>query len=382
MSRPVWKGLVLPLILSTLSAEVPLENTTCKACHPTIYAEYEHSMHAHASIFDDPIHRAVWDKHPNKKQGNYTCAKCHTPSDHSLKNGEGLPTENRSQKEEPISCQGCHRIESIAKHARSNTNVIHSRPKYFYSADPRRKGQKVLFKETSRFFGLVKSTSGSPYHDIDYGNEGYYSGAMCLGCHDHKENAKGFAICDFGYKQGTSKSTCMDCHMPPKPGSFVNLKHTATHASHTMSIHELSSEELGKYLVIKIAKNTDGFTVSLHNKATHTLFAQPLRWAMLKVSIRRGNRVIALPQRSYVRIIGTKGKPSMPWLADSVIRDTSIKALETRTETFKTMLKKGDKVEAELGYYLVNPRAAAKLGIDDPDATEYTVLSRARFENE
>ena len=70
----------------------------------------------------------------------------------------------------------------------------------------------------------------------------------------------------------------------------------------------------------------------------------------------------------------------MPWLADTVIKDTSIKALETRTESFKTVLKKGDKVEAELGYYLVNPHAAAKLGINDPGATEYTVLTRAQFE--
>ena len=371
--------LLLSILSSTLLADTQLENTTCKACHPAIYAEYQHSMHAHASIFNDPIHKAIWDKHPNKKQGNYTCAQCHTPSDHSLKNGKGFPEETRAQKEEPISCQGCHRIESITKHAKSNTNVIHSKPKYFYSADSERKGQKVLFKKTSRFFGLIKSTTGSPYHDIDYSNEGYYTGAMCLGCHDHKQNAKGFAICDFGYKQGKSKATCIGCHMPRKPGSFVSLKHTATHASHTMSIHDLSSEDLGQYLKLSFAPKENGFVITLHNEATHTLFAQPLRLAMLNITIHRGDEVIALPPRNYVRIIGTQGKPSMPWLADTVIRDTSIKALETRVETFAARLHTGDRVEAELGYYLVNPKAAGKLGISDPSATAYRVLSRREF---
>jgi len=368
--------LLLLIFSSTLPADPQLENTTCKACHPAIYAEYKHSMHAHASIFDDPIHKAVWDKHPDKKEGKYTCAQCHTPSDPSLKNGRGLPEENRIQKQEPISCQGCHRIERIEKHAHANTNVIHAKPKYFYSADPERKGQKVLFRETSHLFGLIKSTSGSPYHDIDYGNEGYYSGAMCLGCHDHKQNARGFAICDFGYKQGKSKATCMSCHMPQKPGSFVNLKHTATHASHHMSIRDRSFDDLGKYLRLTLDKNKAGFTIVLQNEATHTLFAQPLRMAMLKVTIHRGKQVITLPPRHYVRIIGTQGKPSMPWLADTVIRDTSIKALETRRESFKTVLKKGDRVEAEFGYYLVSPKAAEALGIADPNATEFTVLSR------
>ncbi len=364
---------------SVLWADAKLESTTCKACHPVIYAEYQRSMHAHSSTFNDPIHKAIWDKHPNKKREKYTCAKCHTPSDHSLKDGRGLPVENLAQTQEPISCQGCHRIESIERHAKSNSNVIHSKEKYFYSADPKRKGQKVLFKTTSHFFGLSKGTTGSPYHDIDYSNEGYYTGAMCLGCHDHKQNAKQFAICDFGYKQGKSKETCVSCHMPRKPGSFVNLKQATTHASHAISIRNLSLKDLGKYLKLSFAQTKQGFTVTVHNEATHTLFAQPLRLAMLKISIYRGDKVQILPPRTYVRIIGTQGKPSMPWLADTVIKDTSIKALERRVETFNVVLQKGDRVEAELGYSLVNPKAAGKLGIHEPSATEYRVLSRRVF---
>ena len=86
--------------------------------------------------------------------------------------------------------------------------------------------------------------------------------------------------------------------------------------------------------------------------------------------------MISLPPRTYVRMIGTQGKPSMPWLADTVLKDTSIKALETREEHFGTVLKKGDKVEMVLGYYLVNPEVVGKLGLEGDASTAFTVLTK------
>jgi len=364
------------VIVSFVEAKTPLENTTCKACHPIIFAEYQHSMHAKASVWDDPVHKAIWDRHPNKKEGKYTCAQCHTPSDHTLKEGKGLPTDNAVEKHEPISCQGCHRIESIEKHAHANRNVVNPKSKYFYSADAKRKGNKVIFHETSSFLGLVKSTTGSPYHDIDYGNDLFYTGKMCLGCHDHKQNGKGFALCDLGVKQEDSNATCISCHMPQKPGTFVNLKHTATHAYHGITIHGGTPAELARFIKLSLIPKPNGFVIALKNEATHTLFSQPLRVAQLRVSIHRDGRTIPLPPRTYVRVIGTHGKPSMPWLADTVLKDTSIKALERREESYDTVLKKGDKVEAVLGYYLVNPRVAKKLGLEKDVSTEFTVLTR------
>ena len=363
-------------IFTALEAKQPLENATCKACHPIIFAEYQHSQHAKASIWSDPVHKAIWDKHPYKKQGKYTCAQCHTPSDHTLKGGKGLPTDNAAQIDEPISCQGCHRIESIEEHAHANRNVIQTKPKYFYSADVKRKGKKIIFHETSSFFGLFKKTTGSPYHDIDYSNDLFYTGKMCLGCHDHKQNGKGFSLCDLGVKQGGSKETCISCHMPQKLGTKVNLKQTATHAYHGMTIHGGIPAELSRYIKLSLSTTSDGFAVILHNEATHTLFAQPLRLAQLRVSIYRDGKTISLPPRTYVRVIGTRGKPSMPWLADTVLKDTSIKALETREEHFDTVLKQGDKVEMVLGYYLVNPKVAGKLGLEGDASTAFTVLTK------
>jgi DNA-directed RNA polymerase subunit RPC12/RpoP len=110
------------MLTATIQSYATLENTTCKKCHPTIFAEYQNSIHSKSSIFKDAVHKAVWDKHPAKPKNNYKCAKCHTPSDHDLISGKSKLADNEIQQNEPISCQACHTIESVEKHTKANKN--------------------------------------------------------------------------------------------------------------------------------------------------------------------------------------------------------------------------------------------------------------------
>ncbi|MCB4779208.1 MAG: cytochrome c family protein [Sulfurovum sp.] len=365
------------LLWITQSNIIALENTTCKNCHPLIYAEYQHSMHSHSSLFGDPTHNAVWKRHPAKVKRNYKCASCHTPSDHSVTKGM-LPTPNHAEIDEPISCQTCHRIERIEEHAKANKNIYTRKKKYFFSMDHKRKGEKVVFKEERSFLGIFKKKSGSPYHDIDYGNEIYYNGRICLGCHDHKQNNKGFTVCDLEVKQKDSKETCISCHMPQKKGSLANQKQNRKHAFHGISIHQ-KPKHLSRYIQFSINKQPSGFDVYIKNKATHTLFPQPLRMSQLRVSIERNDKLLTLPIHSFMRIIGTAGKPSMPWLATEVLKDTTIKAHETRKIHYNTPLKKGDHLIIEFGYYLVNPKAAKQLRITDTKVKKIIILNKKRI---
>ena len=373
----LWLGL---LLLITTQTYATLENTTCKTCHPTIHKEYQSSIHRKSSIYTDVIHKAVWDKHPAKAKGEYSCAKCHTPSDHQLLAGKSKLVDNPIQQTEPISCQECHKIESIEKHAKSNNNILLSKSKTFFSADKVLKGTKIEFREKSSFFGMFTTKTGSPYHDIDYSNEGYYNGDSCMGCHSHRQNSKGFSICDLEVKQGDSKETCISCHMPQVKGSLANQKHTPTHAYHGQNIHDSTPTHLSKYIKLSVEQNSNGFVVSIKNEATHTLFPQPLRQNQLKVSIERADKTITLETKSFAKVIGTNGKPTMPWLADSIISDTSIKAHETRKVSFANPLIQGDILVVEFGYRMVNPKAAKQLNITDKSATEFIVLTRERFE--
>ncbi|SFV52378.1 hypothetical protein MNB_SV-6-156 [hydrothermal vent metagenome] len=373
--------LFLVALIATANLHAKLENSVCKTCHPIIYQEYEQSAHSRSSIYRDSVHKAVWDKHPAKAKGNYNCAKCHTPSDHKLINGETKLSNNEIQKTEPISCLACHQIESIEKHEKSNKNIYTKKEKYIYSNDKEKRGKKVSFHEKSYLFGLIKIGSGSPYHKIDYTNENYYNGNSCMGCHSHKQNGKGFVVCDLGVKQGESKESCISCHMPKVKGPLANQKQSATHAYHGVTIHGITPKILSKYIKLSIKRGSDGFSIAIKNEATHTLFPQPLRLNQLRVTIQRGGKDIALETHSFARVIGKDGKPAMPWVADSVISDTTIKALETRVVKYKTAIEDGDRVRVEFGYYLANPKAAKKLGLDEGDsASKFIILKEARFE--
>ncbi len=366
-------------LVVSLEASKVAENQTCKVCHPKIYKEYSISMHRKASIYSDVVHKAIWDKHPLKKKDNYKCGKCHTPSDKELIANNGKLKENYTQKNEPISCQHCHKIESIEKHKKSNKNVLTTKEKTFFSADSERKGQKVEFKEESSFLGLFTKTVGSPYHDIDYSNEGYYTGDVCMGCHSHKQNSKDFTICDLEVKKGDSKDTCISCHMPKVQGSVANQKMTKTHNFHGATALVAKPSMLSKYIKLSLDKNDKGFNISLKNMANHTLVPHPLRLAKLKVSIIRDSKTIELKDEAFVKVIGTGGKPSFPWLADEIIKDSSIKAFETRVIKYDTALKTGDEVIVEFGYHIVNPKIAKKLNITDEMVKKFTLLKKQKF---
>ncbi len=373
--------LLLPL-LSLATIALALDNTTCQKCHPKIYKEYQTSAHKNASIYNDPIHKAIWDLHPAKKKENYKCAKCHTPSDKQLVASKGLPSENPSQLHEPISCLSCHQIESIEEHEKANKNIYIKDKKTFFTANEAKKGTKLIYHDKKSFFGLFKTRVGSPYHDIDYTNENFYNANLCMGCHSHKQNGKSFMICDLEVKEdNTSKETCISCHMPKVKGSFVNQKNSGVHAFHGATALVDKPQKLSKYVKLSLEKQDKGFSIMIENKAQHTLTPQPLRLAKLRVSIVRGDKKIPLEEKIFQKIIGTEGKPSMPWLATEVLKDTLIKAFEKRKVSYDVDLEVGDEVLVEFGYHIVNPAIAKKLGLDGAKYKKFVILTKKRFVN-
>jgi len=370
---------LLSMLLWLSQTSIALENSACKACHPKIYQEYQHSIHANSSVYKDTLHKAIWDRHPDKAKGNYGCAKCHTPSDHDLIAGKEELRDTPIQQTEPISCQACHQIQSIEKHTKSNKNIYTKKKKYFFSADKQKKGQKIIFKEEKHFFGLFSTISGSPYHDIDYSNEGYYTGESCMGCHSHKQGDNGFTICDLEVKQDDSSESCISCHMPQVLGEKANQQHTLTHAFHGNSIRNGTPTHLSKSIELSLEKKEHGFVVAIQNRATHTLFIHSLRLGALRVTIERGDQNIPLKPVTFHRVIGKEGKPTMPWLADSVLKDTTIKAHEKREVPYQEILQKGDTVVVELGYHVINPKIAKKLDINDKHLSGFTLLVKKRF---
>jgi len=343
-------------------------STDCKECHTKIYDEYYTSVHANTTPQKDPIHKAIWDRHPkNKKANQYVCGKCHTPAADNLnemliKGKKALPLMENKTHQSGVSCAYCHRIKSIELHKKSNTNIMTTKGK--------------------EYFGTLKQHITSPYHGIvTEGNEHMKNGNVCIGCHSHKMNKSKLNVCSTNIANEMDGANCVSCHMPKVNGSVSNLHKTEKHSFHGFAGSHFHSDMLTKYVTISLLREIDDFIVNVDNQTSHALLLHPLRVAVLKVSITRGDKTTKMKPKVFVRVLGKDKKPAMPWVADKVIKNTMIQANEKRSIKYPFKLLKGDKVNIVLGWYLVNPKAVKKLDLENEKvATEFKVFKKQSFE--
>jgi len=361
-------GLYTLVIISSVQL-LANDINTCKSCHPIIYNEFQQSFHKKSTIKDDAVHKAIWDKHPLKEKGDYKCSKCHTPN-----------VKKEDQEHKGMTCISCHTVTGIEEHPKANRNIYEKKDKTLYSAQKGMEDKKVIYEEKSSWLGLIKETVGSPYHDIDYRNKGFYTGKMCMGCHSHKQNSKEFDVCRTDMSGAMNeKSNCISCHMPKVNGSATSIRESKTHAFHGFAGVRNAPELLAKHVDINYKKSDSGFTITVENKAPHNLLTHPLRVVQLKTTLKRDGKVEALKTETFVKVIGTNGKASMPWLATEIVKDTMIKANEKREVTFNDKLKSGDEIETALGYYVVNPKAIKKLGLEGNKELNSFIVLKSKF---
>jgi len=291
------------------------------------------------------------------------------------------PQEKKADAHQGITCISCHTIKGIEKHPKANKNIYETKDKLFYSAQKGMENKKLVYKEESSWFGLVTKTIGSPYHDIDYTNQDFYTGKVCMGCHSHKQNSHKFNVCTTNMKGAENKeNNCITCHMPKVNGSATTIRKSKTHAFHGFAGVRNYSEKLAKYIDISYKKTDKGFDIIIHNKAPHNLLTHPLRVVELKTKLKRNGKIKELKTNRFFKVIGTHNKPSMPWLATQIIKDNMIKANEKRVVSFDTKLQKGDEIEAILGYYIVNPKAVKKLELKkEEELSRFTPLKDIYF---
>jgi hypothetical protein len=357
-------------LLITVSAWSASQTKVCQKCHPLIYKEYYDSIHRKSSLANDTIYKAVYEKetHANDKQ---KCSSCHSPS----------ATNALTAKEEPISCIYCHTIKDVQESDKANHNLLSGKHKDFYGAETSKKHEsKVKYETASSFFGLIKHSKNSPYHQIEYDNENYYNGNVCMGCHSHVNNEHGFDVIMLdAYIDKKDKNTCISCHMPQIMGSKTTLRDTKTHAYHGIAGLHNMSKSLGKYIDIDVKKSTHGFVIEIKNQANHALFGQAYREGILTVSISRKGKTIQLKPFLFKRTFGKDGKASMPFEATDVLKDTLIYA--KKSIHYNVKLQKGDTLSVTIGYRLISKEAAKELGLEnDKKLSEMKILKTELFE--
>jgi len=328
------------------SANKYLDNHSCDECHEKIYSEFQSSRHS-KGYFNDELHRKVADKVSRKK---YSCATCHMPMADNIKaliSGEARPNKNNKTHTDGVSCFFCHTVAYVKTAHKFNINT--------------KARQAKGYKPT--LYGRLDNPDESDKHSSV--SNPVYAQKVCMGCHSHKQNLHKFDVCTTDMS-GTKneESNCITCHMPKIAGTATTIKKTKTHAFHGFSGARNAPEMLSKYVDLKYKRLDKGFEITVHNNTPHPLMSHPLRVVELRTTLKRDGASEALKEQIFIRVIGTEGKPSMPWLATQVIKDTMLKANEKRVILFDKELKSGDEIEVVLGYRVVNEKVAKKLSLD------------------
>ncbi len=348
------------------------KNKECSSCHPNIYKEYMQSQHAKATIFKDPIHRAVYEKHPQyNKKDMYRCGHCHTPTADNLSalvaphNGVTPDADNETQNE-AVACAYCHRIEDIKHGVAMNKNVISLKEKVYMTA---------------------KSNPGkSSFHGLKTNKEIFKDGKLCLGCHSHKSNKKEFQVCSTSINNNASKKNCIECHMHKVEGAPSIVSKKKMHTYHGFPGLHGDLSYLSQYIDIDIFSSKDKkmFHVVVDHDVPHASLLHPLRFSELRVEVKSGDEVTKMQTRELVKVIGSKteegAKPTPPWLATEIIKDTRIPANTTVDYPYRWDIKSGDVITATLGYYLVKPKALKKFDLqDNKEATKFRIIKEVSY---
>ena len=70
----------------------------------------------------------------------------------------------------------------------------------------------------------------------------------------------------------------------------------------------------------------------------------------------------------------------MPWVADSEIQNSMLKANEERVINYDFKLERNDKIEVIFGYYSVNPKMLDKLNLkNDEESTKFNIIFNKYF---
>ena len=368
MKKLLLLGLLSGFALANMHFE---KNKECNACHPAIFKEYQTSQHFKATIFRDPIHGAVYALHPQQNKKNmYRCAYCHVPTANNLatltkKNGEIPDVKNETQNE-AVSCAYCHRITDVKDGMGRNKNIVSLKSKVYFSSK--------------------SIPNSSPFHKIETKKSIFKDGKICMGCHSHKSNGKNFQVCATNLNNNASQKSCIDCHMHKVQGSPSTMSSAKEHTFHGFAGLHGDLTNLSQYVTMNISIKDDNkvFRVTINHDVPHPSLLHPLRSSKLIVTVNRGGKITKMKDKIIAKTIGTikngSLKPTPPWLATQIVKNTIIPANSKTTYSYIWNLKSGDIVTATFGYYLVKPKIVKKFNLqDNKEVTKFRVIRKESF---
>ncbi len=384
--RAWWLLLTGVLLLQANIYDIPTEksiavkgkfarNKKCVRCHLDIYKEFKHSAHHLSNILNNEAHKAMWQSNPLSQKQKYLCARCHAPATETIDTvitGDTPVQEGDRSVDDGIGCAFCHRIKGL---------------------HPTDKGDHYIISEKKRFyFGGRQSRQKSDFHKIDSNNSAFTSGAICFGCHAHHKKEKllisnptkeGYAnFCVFSHvdanvtqtAQNRPQENCITCHMPMLEGSFTDRYTTPTHRSHRFLGLRNRFEGVERYLDLHLGLDDGKLTVLLQNRMPHALILHPTR--LFKLQLFADDTL--LYEKIFEKESGQKDIRPFVWLKENIDYPNNLKAKSSFSHTLH-FTKSAGEIKAVLGYYLIKPQIAGRIGLQNEEDTAFHILLQKRM---
>jgi len=299
-------------------------SSKCKKCHIRANEEYEESTIARAIV--SPTFRAMLEDYVSKGKDKRYCLNCHAPQslvfpdlvDSMVKQIiSGDPTF------EGVGCIQCHLIKAV---------------------DPNVKGHPSVKLEPGRtVFGGYKDFLESKAHDSQY-LDIFKKSDLCLACHTIAPPGvpTAEAVGNWrGSKAAKEGKNCQTCHMPQGFDSSANEEKKRDIAGHEFNGKSpaLRKQAFELDYETEVQGAQTKLTVKLKNLVPHNVPTTHPIWnqVYLQVIIKGLNlREVFKEKRTYARIFADArgNRTLMDHDAVKLLEDTTLKAEETRVETF------------------------------------------------
>lgn len=324
--------------VTAIDAEDP---ASCAPCHGVVVDEWRSSMHARAHHSVDPIYGAMRAL-VMEKQGadaGAPCLKCHSPR---------APSEPESTLAvRGVTCATCHLSGDVMRAARD------------------------------------LPPGASPVHGTGPAAAELADGrTICLTCHDATTTPTGEAACTTGpeYVEGGTGRSCSDCHLPRVNGPSGSASPRDHHASHAfLGPHQAwsgdpsflaSAVELDVALVDGEARLTVG---NLSGHAFPTGFPGRTAAVVVRGFDVSGAEIWRSPDDAPGTVfrkvyVDADGKPVPSPFSVRLAEDSRLRPTERRSSVFPVPAGVV-RITAELGFRLMAPPLASRLGLDgSPEA--------------
>ena len=299
-------------------------SSKCKKCHIRAFEEYEESIVARAIV--TPTFRAMLEDYAAKNKDKRYCLNCHAPQAvvfPDLADTMVKQIVTGDPNFEGVGCIQCHLIKSV---------------------EPNVKGHPPIKLEPGRtVFGGYKDPLESKAHDTQY-LELYKKSDLCLACHTIAPLAvpESEAVGNWkGTKAAKEGKTCQTCHMPQGFGESANEEKKRDIAGHEFNGKSPALRRQAFDLDYDTEAQGDQtkLTVKVKNLVPHNVPTSHPIWnqVYLQVVIKGRNLTeVFREKRIYGRTFAdAQGQETLlDHDAVKLIKDTVLKAEETRTETF------------------------------------------------